>query len=254
MKNAPGYHKDLAFIHDRGYSSFSLNAAAQIVELGCGSGQLAQVFLSKGFSVTGIDFSSEMVARARRNAPQGRFSVGSIWGCRIPQAGAVLSVGEVLNYQFDGKVSLPRLRRLFTTVYNSLLPSGVFVFDILCTRQTGKVIHSRNFHESDGWLVAVEKSDSSASLTRRIITFVKHKTGYRKSVEVHNVRKYNLHEVVSLMRDAGFHVSIRSGYAGAPLGSFHKVILGQKPSEQTIHEVSNRAGRHTNQLTWKGIA
>ena len=111
MKKAIGYQRNLAFIHDMGYSSFSLEAAAElidlfrkhplpdkrIVELGCGSGRLAHVLLTKGFSVTGIGSSSAMILLARKNAPKGRFSPSSIWDYHFPQAGAVISIGEVLN-------------------------------------------------------------------------------------------------------------------------------------------------------------
>ena len=116
MDRTDGYRKDLAFIHDDGFSAFSLDAALgllklfsrfplpspKIFELGCGSGRLAKFMLVNGFDVSGVDSSPAMVALAKRIAPRGKFIVGSVWGVPIPVSGVILSVGEVLNYRFRG--------------------------------------------------------------------------------------------------------------------------------------------------------
>ena len=241
-----GYRKDLAFIHDEGFSAFSMKAVAglkvffeesrppgkQVVELGCGSGRLARSLLKKGFAVTGVDASPSMIALARHIAPGGRFSVGSVWSCDIPRCAVVLAIGEVLNYQFDGEVSIARIRALFSRAYDALLPSGLLVFDILCTRDSKKVAHTMSFTESGGWLVAVEKTDSSRSLTRRIITFRRDKGVYRRSVEVHTVRRHDPKRVISVLRDIGFSVSTRRGYHTEALEPGHVVIIGRKPSHK----------------------
>lgn len=46
-----------------------------ILDLSCGSGQLAQHLLRKRYKVTGIDGSKEMLRFARENAPGGEFIV-----------------------------------------------------------------------------------------------------------------------------------------------------------------------------------
>lgn len=248
MNRISGYKKDLAFIHDRGFSSFSLEAAegllklfrkhripeARVVELGCGSGRLAHVPVSDGFNVTGIDSSPSMIALARQNAPRGKFSVRCIWNYDVPRCGGVISIGEVLNYQFAGWISRRRLRVLFSRIYKSLVPSGLFVFDILCTRDEGRTVHTRSFTESRNWLVAVDKSDSPTSIVRRIVSFRKQGRRYRRSVEVHTVQRYNLQEVLAAMRGIGFSVSTRGGYLRRPLGNGHFVVVGRKPAGSSL--------------------
>jgi SAM-dependent methyltransferase len=44
-------------------------APARIADLGCGTGTLSALLADEGYDVTGVDFSPEMVARARRKAP-----------------------------------------------------------------------------------------------------------------------------------------------------------------------------------------
>jgi len=239
------YQSDLAFIHDRGFSTLSLQAASvlprlfrkhgipgiHIVELGCGSGRLAHELTRKGFRVSGFDYSRSMVSLAKRNAPQGNFRVGSLWDLRIPSADAVIAVGEVLNYQFDGEVNLQRLKKLFDRIFDALQPSGLLIFDILCARQGGKRIRTRSFVEGNGWLVAVDKSDSSGQVLRRITSFRKVGGVYRKSIEVHRARRYDLSRLCSCLRDIGFKVSTFRGYGTRPFGNGRAVVLGKKPEQ-----------------------
>jgi len=238
-----GYGPDLAFIHDRGFSEFSLRAADEltalfrskglpsnhIVELGCGSGRLAAKLTRRGFRVTGLDASRAMITLARRNAPRGRFSTGSLWRAAIPPCGAVVAVGEVLNYQFNGRVSHRRLEALFRRAHQSLLPSGFLVFDILCTR-VGGIIRTRNFVESGGWLVAVEKVDGPTSVVRRIISFRRSTGGYRRSVEFHELFRYNPDVVIAALRRCGFSVRVRGGYGKQRLSRDHLVVIARKTS------------------------
>ena len=236
------YRSDLAFIHDRGFTAVSLQAASvfpllfrkhhipgkRIVELGCGSGRLAHELTRKGYRVSGIDFSRSMVTLAKRNAPQGHFRVGSIWDYRIPPADAVIAVGEVFNYQFDDEVNLHRLQKLFKRVFHSLRPSGLLIFDILCERKGGNRVLTRSFVEGNGWFVAVEKSDSSRQVVRRITSFRRVGNVYRKSIEVHRVRRYDLSRICSCLRDIGFKVSTFRGYRTHSLGKGHTIVLGKK--------------------------
>jgi len=47
----------------------------RVLDLGCGTGELARVFLKRGYSYAGIDIEAERVAYAARTYPQGRFQV-----------------------------------------------------------------------------------------------------------------------------------------------------------------------------------
>jgi SAM-dependent methyltransferase len=51
-------------------------APARVADLGCGTGTLARLLVDEGFTVDGLDFSPEMVARARAKVPEATFVVG----------------------------------------------------------------------------------------------------------------------------------------------------------------------------------
>jgi SAM-dependent methyltransferase len=48
-------------------------APARVADLGCGTGTLSALLDDAGYDVTGVDFSPEMIARARRKAPSVEF-------------------------------------------------------------------------------------------------------------------------------------------------------------------------------------
>ncbi len=48
-------------------------APARVADLGCGTGTLSALLTDNGYDVTGVDFSREMIARARRKAPAVEF-------------------------------------------------------------------------------------------------------------------------------------------------------------------------------------
>jgi SAM-dependent methyltransferase len=48
-------------------------APARVADLGCGTGTLSALLSDEGYDVTGVDFSPEMIARARRKAPSVEF-------------------------------------------------------------------------------------------------------------------------------------------------------------------------------------
>lgn len=104
-----------------------LPARAQVLDLCCGTGEIAARLLGAGFRVTGVDRSAAMLAYARQRAPQ-----------------ATLIQSDLRTYQpqtqFDAAVcaynSLPHimrvreLRAVLAMVRRALRPHGPFVFDL----------------------------------------------------------------------------------------------------------------------------
>lgn len=51
-------------------------APARVADLGCGTGTLTRLLTDEGYTVDGLDFSPEMIRRARMKVPEARFVVG----------------------------------------------------------------------------------------------------------------------------------------------------------------------------------
>jgi SAM-dependent methyltransferase len=77
---------------------------ARVLDIGCGTGQLAAFLLDQGVEeYVGMDFSSAAIAQARKLAPRGRFVVGDARGSDIYSTVAydVLVCTEVLEHIED---------------------------------------------------------------------------------------------------------------------------------------------------------
>lgn len=148
-ESIPSYGNALAKIYNEQWSAFADHVAPRLVEfysytpagrakkvlldLCCGTGQLARHFLVAGFPVIGLDLSDHMLAHARENnaeavaSGRARFVVGDATDFELQQpVGFVVSTYDALNH-LD---SLDSLSRCFGCVFNALEPEASFVFDL----------------------------------------------------------------------------------------------------------------------------
>jgi SAM-dependent methyltransferase len=241
------YQEDLAYIHDVGFSNYALNSAPGIleilhqhdikpgdrpflVELGCGSGLLTQQLVKAGYRVLGIDISANMLNIARSRVPEAEFLLGSMFTAKIPTCEAVISVGECLNYLFDGANNLQVLAGFFQRIYRSLQPNGLLIFDIVEPGQDSCETTTKNFVEGDDWLVLVEKSENPRqnTLTRRIISFRQVGEHYQRSDEVHVQQLYHAADLADVLMEIGFEVQIMRSYGNYQLPDAHAAIVAVK--------------------------
>ncbi len=104
-----------------------LPVRASILDLCCGTGQLARTLTNLGYRVTGIDGSAEMLRFARENAPDAEFIVGDARSFEVASPfHAVVSVFDSLNHIMTGD----ELATVFGNVYAALREGGLFFFDL----------------------------------------------------------------------------------------------------------------------------
>src|SRR5215470_8230048 len=130
------YREDLAYIHDAAFGRFARGGAALlleelprqgfdrglVVDLGCGSGILAEALAGRGFEILGIDLSAALIALARKRVPSGLFRVESLLRAQLPRCVAVAAVGECVNYLFDEQHSWEGVRQVLGRAFAALAP------------------------------------------------------------------------------------------------------------------------------------
>jgi SAM-dependent methyltransferase len=143
------YNRGFARVYNLRWNEFSQHVAPRIqtyyestplgqrsrslLDVCCGTGQLAVHFLEQGYTVTGLDLSEEMLQHACQNAAayierdQARFVQEDAANFRVGGAfGLAVSTFDALNHLPD----LESLRSCFQCVHRALLPNGTFVFDL----------------------------------------------------------------------------------------------------------------------------
>ena len=107
--------------------------AKSILDLGCGTGRHDVLLAEKGYAVTGVDQSEEMLAVAKAQASTAAspstaptFLQGDVRAVRLDKTfDVVISLFHVMSYQ----VANEDLRSAFATARVHLKPGGVFIFD-----------------------------------------------------------------------------------------------------------------------------
>ena len=147
------YGADFARLYDALWAGFAVDAApllhqflsastepeqpARVLDLCCGTGQLARYLLDRGYAVTGVDLSEDMLTHARRNAGPhlqsglAEFVQADAADFTLPRSFTfVTSTYDAINHLPD----LEALRGCLTSVARVTVPGGRFIFD-LNTRQ-----------------------------------------------------------------------------------------------------------------------
>jgi SAM-dependent methyltransferase len=105
----------------------SLPRRARILDLCCGTGRLAAALRRRGFRVTGLDGSEDMLRFARANAPRAAFVAADARRFRFcPCFDAVVCTFDSLNHLLGAD----EIKAALHNVHDALLPGGVFVFDL----------------------------------------------------------------------------------------------------------------------------
>ncbi|MGH9584597.1 MAG: class I SAM-dependent methyltransferase [Bryobacteraceae bacterium] len=102
-------------------------SGARVLDVCCGSGHVTEELVRRGYRVTGVDSSSELIALARAALPEVDFRVQDARNIQLESAyDAALSTFDSLNHL----LSLADLRDAFAGVRRTLAPGGMFVFDM----------------------------------------------------------------------------------------------------------------------------
>lgn len=137
----PADYDNFAWLYDKEWIEFSrsifpllkylagenLPEGAEVLDLCCGTGQLASVLTEQGFKVTGLDISAGQLRYARKNAPAARFIKADARSFKLSRKfDTVFCTFDALNHI----LKLEELQQVFRNVSACLKSGGVFIFDL----------------------------------------------------------------------------------------------------------------------------
>ena len=126
--NAEGYASDFSFVPKYGESVMELITAPEgstAADFGCGNGTLTAKLCEKGYSVTGVDASEEMLALTRKNHPEINVISGDITTVTLPEPVDVIFSNAVFHW-----IEPDRQDALAQNIYRNLKPGGELVFEM----------------------------------------------------------------------------------------------------------------------------
>ncbi|MEM8830583.1 MAG: class I SAM-dependent methyltransferase [Cyanobacteria bacterium P01_G01_bin.19] len=185
-----------------------------ILDLCCGTGQLAVALSLKGYKVTGVDNSVQMLQYARKNSRhQGsitNFILGDARNLSISSpVDAVISTSASLNHI----MKLEDLRKVFLRVNQSLVDGGVFFFDVNHHGQMQKWWNGRlaegEIKSHYAWGIVPNYNSESRTGAFKVLTH--HNTNIHNKSLSQNLKNI-LYKILGLQRLTGLRLKILENF------------------------------------------
>lgn len=178
---------------------------ASVLDLACGTGNMACRLAEKGFQVIGVDSSQEMLDIARK---KGDFPLvqGDMRSFSLAQTvDVVICVYDSLNYL----LTTEDLLKTFQSVRTCLRPGGIFIFDFNTRSRIKRILEGTHLFEGPGyscfWKDYVQLCQSRWHVELTI--FLKEgREVYRKYCEEHVEQGYTIDEMEDAAQKAGFQI------------------------------------------------
>lgn len=183
-----------------------------VLDLGCGTGAVTIQLAKRGYDMTGLDISPDMLSRAYVAAAEEEvegilFLEGDMCDFELyGTMGAVVCCLDGINHLTEEE----DVRECFSLVHNYLDPDGLFVFDVN-TPYKFKNIYADNDYvlEEDGAVCAWRNrlSEDGMQCDFHLTVFEKGRTGlYRRRDGVQSERCYTEEMLRGMLEEAGFEV------------------------------------------------
>lgn len=178
-----------------------------VCDLACGTGNVTIPMAKRGYDMTGIDLSEDMLNVAREKSAdldilylRQNLADIDMYGTM----GAFLCMIDGLNYILAPKSLLKLFTRLKTCFMD---PGALFIFDISSRYKLSTVIGNNTFIHSEkdvfySWQNTYSEKNHISDMLLNF--FVKGKHGYERFEERHLQRGYSVREMNYLLKKAGF--------------------------------------------------
>lgn len=177
-----------------------------ILELGCGTGKMTRRLEKKGYQMTGLDNSLEMLEVAGNMQEDDiLYILQDMVSMEMPgKFDAVISVCDCMNYILEEE----DLKMVFQKVRSYLKEEGVFIFDMNAPYKYEKLLSQNTFAEDreDASFIWDNFYDEQERINEyQLSLFIKNAEGtYDKYEEEHYQKAYDAKKISQMLENVGF--------------------------------------------------
>lgn len=184
----------------------------RILDLGCGTGNLTFALAEKGYKLTGVDISPEMIKIAAAKAAERKSNIPfyqqdlRFVEFRPNSFDTIISACDVINYL----LTEVELRQAFKNVHRLLESDGLWLFDLNSTFKLQEIYGNQSYADlqSDFAYFWDNQYDWEQDLCRMDLTFfVQNSKGlYERVRETHRQKLWRPEVITAVAQESGFAV------------------------------------------------
>lgn len=199
------------YIHD--ILSYYQYKPDSVLDLACGTGTMSLLFSDKGYYVTGVDRSQDMLAVAEKKIDKRSkidFIAADLKGfTTVKKYDLAICLFDSLNYILTAK----ELFKVFNHVFSALSDHGLFIFDMNTIARLMSIKPGTSMFHGEGyscfWEDIVDKEWERWKVRLKIYLDNRDES-YE---ELHEERGYLINDVIGLLQKAGFNkIDVFSAY------------------------------------------
>lgn len=180
-----------------------------LLDIGCGTGVLAEKFAQKGFLVQALDLSEDMLAVAEQRFQKNKLNI-PLYCMSMTEMNGIenLDVAIIAIDSLNYLGSEIEVKETFAAVFSSLKNGGHFFFDVHSLFKMNELFLNGPFTFEDENLAYIwhtEKGELPHSVYHDLTFFTKNEDGlYERFEESHFQRTFDVQKYTSLLEDQGF--------------------------------------------------
>lgn len=178
-----------------------------VIDLGCGTGRLTFCMAEKGYDMTGVDASSEMLSVAYSKKGPGilwinqEFTELDLFGTY----NAAVSLLDCINHITDSEM----VEKYFKRLRYFIEPGGLFIFDINSEYKFNNIYRDNVFYSVDddfSYIWQNHYDEKSRICTMDMTFFQKEGDVYKRIESINKERAYSIEFLSDALRKADFTV------------------------------------------------
>ena len=204
------YPKWADFIEEIIKKELPMQKAELVLDLGCGTGSMTLELASRGYDMTGVDCSPEMLDIARERAESSDIEGDILWLCQDMREFELYGTVDVAVSCLDciNHITKPSdVKKCFSLVHNYLIPDGLFIFDINGKRKFEEIYADNSYvmETEDSFCVWQNYYNPKNKLCDFYITLFKENEDgkYDRYDEAEREKMYTLASIKKMLAESG---------------------------------------------------
>lgn len=226
----------------RAFDCFAESCGNDYLDLACGTGQHLNLMQKKGFTVTGLDNSQQMLDATAVRCPAAALMLCDLASFDVDAGFDLISC---FLYSIHYSHPVAAINETLQRAFRALKPGGVFIFDMvdktgIATRDVVTQLEQDNarFSFRSGW----RYSGSGESMELQVAIRREDESGVQDWKDHHPMTAISIKQMHELMNAAGFSITVleRDYSMLKEWGeqSYNVIMVGKKPGPKNITSTS----------------